>query len=153
MKEKVLSDDGRKQQDKLRELAILAATFDCTLAQLAIGKYERGERPRLFFILINASLSRLAWCLKNDNVHCILLGASSVEQLYENLQSLHVNESSENRTTATCIVSFFPSTKVATKLTPSIMADIDRILGNKPSMRVVTKNETIHAPHQQQNER
>ena len=49
LKEKVLSDDGRKQQDKLRELAILAATFDCTLAQLAIGKCEREEGTRLCF--------------------------------------------------------------------------------------------------------
>ena len=31
-----------------------------------------------------------AWCLKNESVHCILLGASSVDQLYENIQSLNV---------------------------------------------------------------
>ena len=32
-----------------------------------------------------------AWCLKNENVHCVLLGASSVDQLYENMQALQVN--------------------------------------------------------------
>ncbi|CAF3965408.1 unnamed protein product [Adineta steineri] len=105
LKEKVLNEDGRKQQNKLRELTILASTFDCTVAQLAI-----------------------AWCLKNDNVHCVLLGASSVEQLYENINSLHL----------------------VSKLTPSIMTDIDRILGNKPNVQVTTKNETIQL---QQNQR
>ncbi|CAF0849610.1 unnamed protein product [Adineta steineri] len=97
LKDKILNEEGRKQQSKLRELAVLASKFDCTLAQLAI-----------------------AWCLKNDNVHCVLLGASSVEQLYENLNSL----------------------QIVAKLTPSIMADIDRILGNKPIVRITTKNET-----------
>ncbi len=37
LKEKVLNEEGRKQQNKLRELTILASTFDCTVAQLAIG--------------------------------------------------------------------------------------------------------------------
>jgi len=40
LKEKVLNEDGRKQQNQLRELTILASTFDCTVAQLAIGKYK-----------------------------------------------------------------------------------------------------------------
>ena len=31
-----------------------------------------------------------AWCLKNENVHCVLLGAASVDQLYENMQALQV---------------------------------------------------------------
>jgi hypothetical protein len=43
LKEKVLNDEGRKQQSKLRELSILATTFDCTLAQLAIGKDREYE--------------------------------------------------------------------------------------------------------------
>ncbi len=33
----------------------------------------------------------VAWCLKNETVHCVLLGASSVEQLYENMQALQVS--------------------------------------------------------------
>ncbi|CAF5164839.1 unnamed protein product, partial [Rotaria magnacalcarata] len=56
LKEKVLNEEGRKQQDKLRELAILASKLDCTLAQLAI-----------------------AWCLRNETVNCVLLGASCAE--------------------------------------------------------------------------
>ncbi|CAF0953033.1 unnamed protein product, partial [Didymodactylos carnosus] len=65
LKDKILNEEGRKQQEKLRELALIASKLDCTLAQLAI-----------------------AWCLKNENVHCVLLGVSSVEQLYENLNSI-----------------------------------------------------------------
>ena len=38
LKDKILNDEGRKQQSKLRELAMLASKFDCSLAQLAIGK-------------------------------------------------------------------------------------------------------------------
>ncbi|CAF3929802.1 unnamed protein product [Rotaria magnacalcarata] len=94
---KVLNEEGRKQQDKLRE-AMLALKLDCTVAQLAI-----------------------AWCLKNENVHCVLLGASTAEQLYENINSLHI----------------------VSKLTPLLMTDIDRILGNKPNSRIAKKNETL----------
>ena len=118
LKEKVLSDEGRKQQSKLRELTSLASTFDCTLAQLAIGQSSFADRP-------SPRIFSLAWCLRNDNVHCVLLGASSAEQLYENLKSL----------------------QIVSKLTPSVMADIDRILGNKPSLRVPNKTETFHHHH------
>jgi len=37
--------------------------------------------------------------------------------------------------------------KIVSKLTPSIMADIDRILGNKPAVRVPTKTETNFQTH------
>jgi hypothetical protein len=35
----VLSEEGRIQQNKLRELIRIATTFDCTVAQLAIGNH------------------------------------------------------------------------------------------------------------------
>jgi len=38
LKDKILNDEGRRQQSKLRELAVIAAKFGCTLAQLAIGR-------------------------------------------------------------------------------------------------------------------
>jgi predicted aldo/keto reductase-like oxidoreductase len=64
---------------------MLASSFDCTVAQLAIGNYE-------YFLQMSYIISSLlAWCLKNESVHCILLGASSAEQLYENINSLSVN--------------------------------------------------------------
>jgi len=73
--------------EKVKALTTIAENLGCTPAQLAI-----------------------AWCLKNDDVSTILLGASKVEQLIENIGALHV----------------------ATKLTPDVMGAIDQALGNKP---------------------
>jgi aryl-alcohol dehydrogenase-like predicted oxidoreductase len=47
----------------------------------------------------------IAWCLKNPNVSSVILGASRVEQLRENLGALDILE----------------------KLTPRLMRDLDRI--------------------------
>ncbi|XP_048773754.1 voltage-gated potassium channel subunit beta-2-like isoform X3 [Ostrea edulis] len=87
LKDKILSEDGRRQQAKLREAAVIADRIGCSITQLAI-----------------------AWCLKNENVNSVLLGASTVDQLYTNIQALQ----------------WVP------KLTPSVMAELDKILGNKP---------------------
>lgn len=81
-----MNEEGRKQQNQLRELTNLASTFDCTIAQLAIGKSFND-----LLSLSSRTNLRLAWCLKNDNVHCVLLGATSVEQLHENINALNVN--------------------------------------------------------------
>jgi len=47
----------------------------------------------------------IAWCLKNPNISTVILGASKVEQLTENLGALAVGE----------------------KLTPAVMKAIDAI--------------------------
>jgi len=53
----------------------------------------------------------LCWCAANPNVSTVILGASKVSQLEQNLQSLdHLS-----------------------KLTPEVMIKIDEILGNKPT--------------------
>ncbi|MFM9027289.1 MAG: aldo/keto reductase, partial [Bacteroidota bacterium] len=52
----------------------------------------------------------LAWCLKNPNVSTVILGASNVKQLQENLHCLDAINS----------------------LTPEIMQSIESILENKP---------------------
>jgi len=52
----------------------------------------------------------IAWCVKNENVSTVLLGATKEHQIEENLNAL----------------------AVAKKLTPEIMKEIDGILGNKP---------------------
>ena len=52
----------------------------------------------------------IAWCLKNENVSTVILGASKTSQLTENFKALEAKE----------------------KLTPEIMAKIDEMLGNKP---------------------
>ncbi|KAK2178009.1 hypothetical protein NP493_566g01019 [Ridgeia piscesae] len=87
LKERILSDDGRKQQMQLRELSTITHRLGCTLAQLAI-----------------------AWCLKNDTVQCVLLGATSVEQLYEDIQAI----------------------RLVPKMTAAVMSEIEKILANKP---------------------
>ncbi len=69
---------------KVRALQPVAKRLGCTLSQLAI-----------------------AWCLKNPNVSTVILGASRVEQLQENLKS----------------------EKVVSKLTPKVMKQIDEIYG------------------------
>ncbi len=67
---------------KVRALQPIAKSLGCTLSQLAI-----------------------AWCLKNPNVSTVILGASRVEQLHENLNAQ----------------------KVVSKLTPKAMEKINEI--------------------------
>ncbi|XP_028319915.1 voltage-gated potassium channel subunit beta-1a isoform X2 [Gouania willdenowi] len=67
LKEKIVSEDGRKQQAKLKELQHIAEKLGCTLPQLAV-----------------------AWCLRNEGVSSVLLGTSNPEQLTENIGAIQV---------------------------------------------------------------
>ncbi|XP_026544948.1 voltage-gated potassium channel subunit beta-3-like [Notechis scutatus] len=67
LKEKLQSEDGKKQQSKVKALQPIAERLGCTVAQLAI-----------------------AWCLRSEGVSSVLLGVSSTEQLIENLGSIQV---------------------------------------------------------------
>ncbi|XP_029434869.1 voltage-gated potassium channel subunit beta-2 isoform X3 [Rhinatrema bivittatum] len=87
LKDKILSEEGRRQQVKLKELQAIAERLGCTLPQLAI-----------------------AWCLRNEGVSSVLLGASNADQLLENIGAI----------------------QVLPKLSSSIIHEIDSILGNKP---------------------
>ncbi|GAA6103886.1 voltage-gated potassium channel subunit beta-1-like isoform X2 [Tachysurus ichikawai] len=87
LKDKILSEEGRRQQAKLKELQAIAERLGCTLPQLAI-----------------------AWCLRNEGVSSVLLGASSTDQLIENIGAI----------------------QVLSKLSSSIIHEVDSILGNKP---------------------
>lgn len=73
--------------EKVKKLALLAAGLGISMAQLA-----------------------LAWCLKNPQVSTVIMGASRVAQVHENLKALEAVE----------------------KLTPEVMAAIETILGNRP---------------------
>lgn len=74
--------------DKVKQLETFAKEeLDCSLSQLA-----------------------LAWCVKNPNVTTVLLGATRVEQVEENLKAINVAEN----------------------LKEEHMARIEEILGNKP---------------------
>lgn len=58
----------KKQNDRLRDLSSLAEKLGCTPTQLSI-----------------------AWSLKHEPVQCLLLGATSAEQLHQSLQALQVS--------------------------------------------------------------
>ncbi|XP_053702565.1 voltage-gated potassium channel subunit beta-2-like isoform X3 [Synchiropus splendidus] len=67
LKERVNSEEGRRQLAKIKELHLLADRLGCTAAQLAI-----------------------AWCLRSEGVSSVLLGVSNAEQLLENLGALRI---------------------------------------------------------------
>jgi potassium voltage-gated channel Shaker-related subfamily A beta protein 2 len=60
-------EEFQVQKDKQTEMIRLADRLGCTVAQLS-----------------------LAWCLKNEHVQCVLLGAATPEQLVEQLSCLQV---------------------------------------------------------------
>ena len=80
-------DETRRHCDKVRELALLAEKLGCSTAQLSI-----------------------AWSLKHEPVQCMLLGATTTEQLHMNLQAL----------------------QLLPRLSVAVMLEIERILDNKP---------------------
>jgi voltage-dependent potassium channel beta subunit len=86
LKESALAE---KNIEKARKLAALANELGMSQAVLAI-----------------------AWCLKNENVSTVILGASKVEQLKENFKALEAKE----------------------KLTEEVMERIEKILDNKPKL-------------------
>ena len=69
LKDRILGDKGPWRIDATRRLAAVAADVGTSTTLLAI-----------------------AWCLKNPNVSTVILGASRVEQLEENLRALDVVE-------------------------------------------------------------
>jgi aryl-alcohol dehydrogenase-like predicted oxidoreductase len=80
--------NNAQQVNKLKALSEYAeSNLGCNMAQLAI-----------------------AWCIKNPNVSTVLLGATKVEQIEDNLKAI----------------------QVAHKLTARNMDDIEQILANQP---------------------
>ena len=55
-----------------------------------LEKHDRVKKLKLFSDQLNIPLVNLAlcWCLKNKNVSTVILGASKIEQLKQNLESL-----------------------------------------------------------------
>ncbi len=84
LKDRVVRDD---KLEKVRKLKAIADNLEISLTKLS-----------------------LAWCLKNPHVSTIILGASKVSQLRENLET----------------------TMVVSLLTDEVMAGIDDVLNNKP---------------------
>lgn len=89
------------------------------LKERALGDMEKVEKVKQLAALakeIGISLTHLAlcWCLKNKNVSTVILGASKVSQLEENLQA----------------------PQHMTKLTDDVMKRIEEIVKNKPVIPV-----------------
>ncbi len=82
------SDEGQAQIAKVRELGTVAKELGISMAQLA-----------------------LAWCLKNPNVSTVITGASTTDQVKENMKAL----------------------EAVTLLNDEIMERIEGVLENKPS--------------------
>lgn len=82
------SDEGKQKLEKVRNLTQLSKEIGISLAHLSI-----------------------AWCLKNPNVSTVILGASRLSQLEDNLKSLDVVK----------------------ELTPEVMDRIESIVDNQPA--------------------
>ncbi|PWH15437.1 MAG: aldo/keto reductase [Ardenticatenia bacterium] len=67
VRQRIESEEGRRNIEKVKQLAPIAQELGCTLAQLA-----------------------LAWCLKNPYVSTVITGASRPEQVMENMKALDV---------------------------------------------------------------
>ncbi|KAE9071640.1 hypothetical protein PF010_g25798 [Phytophthora fragariae] len=66
--DKILANGLEEKTAKALQLEVVAKELGCTLPQLAI-----------------------AWCVANTNVSTVLLGASSIDQLEENLKQRCAN--------------------------------------------------------------
>jgi voltage-dependent potassium channel beta subunit len=88
LRKRLESEEGKANIEKVRQLSTIASDLGTNVTRLA-----------------------LAWCLKNQNVSTVILGASKVSQLEDNLQS----------------------TKVVEKLTDEVMEKIESILETKPT--------------------
>ncbi|MFT4993359.1 MAG: voltage-dependent potassium channel beta subunit [Paraglaciecola sp.] len=82
------TEDGKQKIEKIRKLALLAADLGVSLTHLSI-----------------------AWCLKNPHVSSVILGASRLSQLEDNLQSIDV----------------------LPMLNDEVMANIEAIVDNRPA--------------------
>ncbi|ROI15553.1 Voltage-gated potassium channel subunit beta-2 [Anabarilius grahami] len=114
LKDKILSEEGRRQQAKLKELQAIAERLGCTLPQLAIDITPLPVKKRScssdFERSVCPGAGSHAWCLRNEGVSSVLLGASNTDQLMENIGAI----------------------QVLPKLSSSIVHEVDSILGNKP---------------------
>lgn len=88
LKDNLLSDEGKTRLEKVRQLKPIADELGLSLTHLS-----------------------LAWCLKNPNVSTVILGASRLSQLEDNLKSLDATD----------------------KLDDAVMERIDAVLDNKPA--------------------
>jgi len=120
---------GKYTKDKFPEGSRLASDIDNVawlkkqlLSGAGMNMLEMKSFDRILEIVeglkpiaaeLNCSLAQLAlaWCLKNPNVTTVITGASRKEQVEENMKSLEISK----------------------RITPEILANIEKVLGNKPT--------------------
>lgn len=104
-------NEGKMPKDTRLSIKGLDWLKDKVLQKNQLNKTERTKK---IADKLNITLPKLAlaWCLKNENVSTVILGASKVSQLKENLLSLDV----------------------VVLLTNEIMNEIDLIWSNKPKL-------------------
>jgi len=95
LKEQFETEEGKLKIEKARKLEAIAKEIGVSLTHLS-----------------------LAWCLKNPNVSSVILGATSKDQLGENLKALDA----------------------LNLLTPDVLDEIEKIVDNKPSLDIDWKN-------------
>ncbi|GGX48032.1 potassium channel beta subunit family protein [Saccharospirillum salsuginis] len=88
LKDALLSEEGQARLEKVRQLKPVADELDISLTHLA-----------------------LAWCLNNPNVSTVILGASRLSQLQDNLRTLDILD----------------------RVDAAVMERIEHILGNTPT--------------------
>ena len=101
---------GAPQQDSRATLDVKGLGWlNEQIAREAKEKAEKVEKLQVIAKELGLSLAvfSVAWCLKNPNVSSVILGASKVSQLTENLHAVEAQE----------------------KLTPDIMKRVDEIVG------------------------
>lgn len=81
--------EGKAKIAKVAKLQTISEGLGCSVAQLA-----------------------LAWCIKNPNVSSVIVGASKVSQLVENIKAV----------------------EVSTLLDDVVMAKIEAVIANKPKL-------------------
>eukprot|EP00127_Corallochytrium_limacisporum_P002227 Clim_evm15s109 gene=Clim_evmTU15s109 len=77
-----------------------------------MGDIEKADALKPIAEKVGCSVAQLslAWCVKNENVSTVILGATSVKQLEENMECL----------------------KYVDRLTPEILAEIEEVVQTKP---------------------
>ena len=88
IRERLTSADGREKLEKVKALALLSGQVGLPVHHMA-----------------------LLWCLQNPHVSTVILGASRLDQLTDNLAALQSTD----------------------LMTPDVMAAIEAIVGNKPA--------------------
>ena len=114
---KLQEPEGQEKLRKVRELTKLAEEGWFLFISFFPHQIELGS------IELNTTVSALAlaWVAKNPNTSTVILGASSPEQVTQNLKAL----------------------EVIPKLTPEVLEKIEKILGNAPEAPVCISFELL----------